>query len=236
MAIKGKSRRRTRTRSPGQAPRPSISPRRTPFALRRDVKRTLLIVLSVASLLGGLRLWQNISRSDALREFNRRVLTAQQLLLSHFGQQSLTPFDQLPQQFAQGQLDATRFKEVTELWEKDFNSAKQALGKVKAPNKLTVEARTFFVEGIDGYVGVARLYNVAAQVKLLADATVDATQKQKLNDQVQVLIQHASEWVTRANGIYQHGSTIIQDLNKRYGLEPKQPAQQTDQTGTTGTG
>lgn len=233
MAIKGKSRKRTRTRAPGQAPRPSLSQRKTPLVLRRDVKRVLVIVLSVASLLGGLRLWQNISRSDALKEFNRKVLAAQQLLLAHFGQQSLTGFDQLPQQFAQGQLDATRFKDATDLWEKDFTSAKEAVGKVKAPNKLTTEARTFFVEGIDAYVGVARLYNVAAQIRMLADATTDATQKQKLNDQVQVVMQHASEWVTRANTIYGHGSTIIQDLNLRYGIEKKQPASQ--QGGTTGT-
>jgi len=229
VAIKGK--RRTRPRAAAQAPRPSISARRTPIALRRDVKRTVVIVLSLLSILGGLRVWQNVSRSDAVRSYVKKLGAAQQFLLIHLDQNSLTNVQSNVQQFTSGKLEAAKFIQLADLWEKDFRAAEDAMKKVKPPNKLLVQAQALIVDGVDGYVGLARLYNVAGQIMAVADTEKDPAQKKLISDKVQVVLTHAMEWQQRSDTVYNEGNKVLQDLLVRYGITPKQPQQQQQPTG-----
>jgi hypothetical protein len=233
VAIKGKSRKRSKARAPALPPRPTISARRTPLPVRRDVKRAAVIVLALVSLLGGLRLWQNISRSDALRTYDVALRRAQGPLLSHFEPNSLTNVQQVVQGFTQGQVTADQLKGAADLWEKDFKTTVDNIRKLKPPNDVARDAQEAMAQGIDGYVGVARMYNVAAQVKKLSETTRDATQKQALDGQVQVILQHATEWTERANKVYDLGNKPLTDLKVRYGIEeplpPQQPQQQVPQ-------
>ena len=227
MAIKGKKRPRPR----GQAlpPRPTVPVRRTPLGQRREVKRALVIVLSLLSLLGGLRVWQNVSRSDAVREYNKKLLSAQEPLIMHLRQDSLTNVQANLDQFQKGQLEGKKFLDLSALWETDFGKAKDAVDTLKPPNEVTKQAQDLIVEGLDGYVGVARLYNVAAQLKQNAEAEKDAAKKKLWDDKIQVILQHALEWRQRADRVYTIGQTMFDDLKDRYGVEPK-----LDTTGGTG--
>lgn len=226
MAIKGKSRKRSKARAAALPPRPTVSQRRTPLGLRRDVKRAAVVVLALLSLFGGLRLWQNISRSDALRAYDVKLRAAQAPLLSHFDPNSLTNLETTVQGFTQGQVTADQFKGAAELWEKDFQATADNIRKLKAPNKVAQDAQEALALGIDGYVGVARLYNVAAQVKKVSEGTRDAAEKQALDGQVQVLLQHATEWRSRSDKTYDLGNKPYNDLKIRYGTEAPLPTQQ----------
>lgn len=225
MAIKGKK--RSRPRGPARPPRPTVSARKTPLALRREVKRAVLITLSLLALLGGLRVWQNVSRSDAVREFNVKLRTAQVSLLQHLDPSGLTNLSTSVERFTKGELPAKDMLELSTAWEKDFRTAVDEVKKLKAPNDLAADAQDLMAKGLDGYVGLARLYNLAAQLRQLADGTTDAKLKTELNNKVQVTLQHATEWKTRSDEVYGTGSTLFDDLKDRYGVEkkPEQPTQ-----------
>jgi hypothetical protein len=229
LAIKGKKRPRPR----GQAlpPRPTVPARRTPFGQRREVKRALVIVLSILSLLGGLRVWQNVSRSDSVREFNRKLLSAQEPLIMHLRQDSLTNVQTNLDQFQKGQLEGKKFLDLSALWEADFDKANKAVDALDAPNEVSGNAQELIVEGLDGYIGVARLYNVTAQLKQNAEVETDAAKKKLWEDKIQVLLQHALEWRQRADRVYAIGQTMFDDLKDRYGVEPKLDTTPTDGTG-----
>ena len=219
MAIKGKKRPRPR----GQAlpPRPSIPPRRVPLGKRRAVKRTAVIVLSVLAMLGGLRVWQNVTRADAVRVFNGRLLTAQEPLLSHLRQDSLTNVQTSLDQFQKGQMPGKQFLDLATRWETDFKTAKEGVEALDAPNEVSADAQKLIVQGLDGYVGVARMYNVAAQLKQNAEAERDPAKKKAWEDKVQVVLQHAMEWRQRSDAVYTLGQERFDDLKDRYGVEPK---------------
>lgn len=219
MAIKGK--RRPRPRGTALPPRPTVSARKTPLAMRKDVKRAAVIVLAVLAMLGGLRVWQNVSRADAVREFNGKLLTAQEPLLQHLRQESLTNVQQALDQFTKGQLPGKTFLDLSTAWETDFTKAKENVDALTPPNKVAEEAQKLIVEGLDGYVGVARLYNVAAQLKQNAEVEKDAAKKKLWDDKVQVILQHALEWRQRSDRVYTIGQSAFDDLKDRYGVEPK---------------
>lgn len=224
MAIKGKK--RTRPRGPALPPRPSVTARKTPLPMRKNVKRGLVIVLSVLSLLGGLRVWQNVSRSDAVRTFNVKLRNAQLPLITHLDPNNPVNLSAAVDQFTKGQMQAKDFMALATQWETDFRTAVENVKKLKAPNPIANEAKVLMADGLDGYVGLARLYNLAGQMKQLADATKDAKTKGELNNKVQVILQHASEWKSRADSIYTVGSTKFDDLKDRYGVEKKIQQQQ----------
>ena len=220
MAIKGK--RRPRARAPARPPRPTVSARRTPLAMRKDVKRAAVIVLSVLAMLGGLRVWQNVSRSDAVRDFNVKLLTAQEPLLSHLREGSLTSLPQNLEGFKNGTVTGKQFFDLSTRWETDFRKAKDSVEALKAPNKVAEEAKTLIAQGLDGYVGIARLYNVAAQLKQNAEATKVAAEKAKWEEKAKLIVEiHADEWRQRSDAVYTVGQTMFDDLKDRYGVEPK---------------
>lgn len=231
MAIKGKSRKRSRPKAPPRPPRPAIGARKTPLPFRRDVKRAVVIVLAIASLLGGLRVWQNVSRADALKQFNRKLAQAQTSFIQHFSPDAPASFDKNIQAFTAGQIGGGAMIALATLWEQDFRAAEDKVAKLKAPNKVAEDSRVLIQQGIDGYVGVVRLFNLAGQVSQIAAVEKDPKQKQLLNDKVKVLMQHADEWrKQRADKIYTLGAQKLSELNIDYGIEKRQaPSSNTQQ-------
>jgi hypothetical protein len=226
VAIKGKSRRRSKARGPALPPKPAVGARKTPLPARKDLKRAAVILLSVLAFLGGLRVWQNDSRANAVDEYRRKLGSAQEPFLTHLRQDAPTNFDQSIQAFSSGQISGKDFVTLTGAWEKDFAATVTAIKKLKPPNKVLVEAQNLIVLGVDGYVGVARLYNVAGQLKQLADAEKDTAKKTALNQKVQVMLQHADEWRRqRTDEVFKVGAQKFNDLLLQYHLVEPQPTQ-----------
>jgi hypothetical protein len=222
VAIKGKSRKRSKARGPALPPRPAVGARKTPLPLRREVKRAVVITLTVLAFLGGLRVWQNDSRADALEKFNIKLASAQTKMLQHFSEQAPAAFDKNVQAFTQGTIRGGGMIALAELWEKDFNATKAAVTKLKAPNAVAKDAKFLIEQGIDGYIGVVRLFNLAGQVRNLADSEKDAKQKELLLQKVQVIMQHADEFrKQRADKLYTEGATKLTALNKEYGVDAR---------------
>ncbi|MGH2727764.1 MAG: hypothetical protein ACRDKS_12405 [Actinomycetota bacterium] len=230
MAIKGK--RRTRARGAALPPRPVVPARKTPLAARRDVKRVLVIVLAVLAMLGGLRVWQNDSRAEAVRVFNRKLIAAQEPLIKHLiDGAAATSVPQSLEGFKQGTVTGKQFFDLSTVWEADFRKAKEAVDALKAPNDVAEEAKKLFVQGLDGYVGIARLYNLAALMKQIAEAEKDPARKTQWEEKAQVLVSiHADEMRQRADAVYTIGQQMFDDLKDRYSVEPK------IDTGSSGTG
>ena len=230
MAIKGKSRKRSKPKPPALPPKPTVSSRKTPLPLRRNVKRTAVIVLTLLAFLGGLRVWQNVSRSDALRDYDVKITSAQRVFIQYFAPQAPNGIDQSVQAFTSGQLPAASFLKLTELWEKDFRAASTALAKVKTPNKVVEDAQFLIVQGVDSYTRVVRLWNLAAKMRTLADAEKDVKKKKALSDQVQVVLLQADDLrKSNAETLYARGAKLLTDLNVEYGLQKKQDTQQQQQ-------
>jgi hypothetical protein len=230
VAIKGKSRKRSKPKPPALPPKPTVSSRKTPLPLRRNVKRAAVIVLAVLAFMGGLRVWQNVSRSDSLRSYDKRISSAQTVFIRYFTPNAPSGVDQNVQSFTSGQLSAESFRKLTELWETDFRAASTAIGKLKPPNKVVEDSQFLIQQGVDGYVRVVRLWNLAAQLRGLADAEKDVKKKKVLNDKVQVVLLQADD-VRKgtAESLYARGATKLSDLNVEWGLQKKQDTQQQQQ-------
>lgn len=227
MAIKGKSRKRSKPKGVALPPRPAIGTRKIPLQFRRDVKRALVITLTILSLLGGLRVWQNHSRSEALKAFNTKLGAAQSSFIQHFAETAPASFDKNVTAFTGGQIGGSAMIALATLWEKDFRATEDKVVKLKAPNKVAEDARWLIQQGIDGYIGVVRLFNLAGQSRELADREKDPKLKQDLLDKVKVIMQHADEWrKQRADIIYTRGANKLNDLLIEYGIV-KRPTQNT---------
>lgn len=230
MAIKGKK--RTRPRGAALPPRPVVSARKTPLGRRRDVKRGLVVVLAVLAMLGGLRVWQNDSRADAVRGFNVKLIAAQEPLIKHLIDTAPTSLPKNIEGFKQNTVTGKQFFDLATVWEADFRKAKEAVDALKAPNTVAEEAKKLLVQGLDGYVGIARLYNLAALMKQTAEGEKDPARKKVWEDRAQVLVSiHADEMRQRADAVYTIGQGMFDDLKARYGVEPKI---ETGSDGTTG--
>jgi hypothetical protein len=234
VAIKGKSRKRSKPKAAALPPRRAIGARKTPFAFRRDVKRVVVITLAVLSLLGGLRVWQNDSRSESLKKFYTLLNRAQAPFIPHFTADSPTSFDKNVQAFSAGQIGGGAMIGLATVWEKDFRDAEAKMAKLKAPNPVAKDAQELMQLGIDSYVGVVRLYNLAGQIRQLADAEKDPKQKKLLNDKSLVTAQQADELrKQRADEIYKRGATELNELLIRYGVLKRQTQQQQQSTTPT---
>lgn len=226
MAIKGKSRKRSKTKAPALPPKPAYSPRKTPIVLRRDVKRAAVIVLAVLAFLGGVRVWENVSRSDSLRDYEKKLAAPVNVFQQYFLSSNPASVDASLQNFQQGKLPAASFVTLTQTWDKDFTSAAQTVGKLKPPNALVRNAQFLIQQGFNGMARVARLWNLAALLQQLADGTKDAKIKQTYKDKIQVVLLQADDLRRQgAEPLYGRGFTQINDLLIEWGLEKPQPQQ-----------
>ncbi len=237
MAIKGKSKSRG-GKARSSAPRPVITERKPPFLARKSVRIAIVAVFGVAAILGALRVWQNKGRSNDLRAYDRALTRSQALIVTHFEEGSLTGFRTSIQEFKDGKLDPKRFRDLAALWEKDFRASKESVAKLKPPKQLG-NAQELVVQGIDAYVGIARMYQMAAtqreiatESQNVAKAEKDAAQKKKLEaqakkdaDQVQVILLQVGEWQTRADALYSLGIKRITELKVEWGVEKPSTSQ-----------
>lgn len=237
MAIKGKSKKKGgRGRAGSLSPKPVIVERKPPLLSRKPVRIGIVSVLALAAILGGLRVWQNVSRSNDLKAYDRALVRAQGLLTQHLDPQALTGLGESTSQFGSNKLDSARFKELAALWEKDFKQSKDLVAKLKPPKQL-LEAQQLILQGMEGYVGVARLYQLAADQRKIAQASADLAKttkdpalKKKLEaqsksdaDQVQVIMLHATEWRQRADAVYDLGKNKVEELKSEWGLNSGEP-------------
>jgi len=230
VAIKGKSRKRSKSKAPALPPRPAYQVRKTPIVLRRDVKRAAIVVLAVLAFLGGIRVWVNVSRSDSLRAYDRKITTAQGLFVQYFSPNAPASVDTNLQNFQQGKLAAATFLSQAQTWAKDFATSATAVGKLKTPNDVVRDAQFLIQQGISGYARVANLWIVAAQLKQSADATKDKTLKQAyLDKENAVLLQADDARRQGADALYARGAKLLTDLNVKWGLQKKQAS--TSQSG-----
>ena len=233
MAIKGKSRKRSKSRAPALPPKPAYSVRKTPIVLRRDVKRSVVIVLAVLAFLGGIRVWENVSRSDSLRAYDRKIAAAQSQFIQYFSPQAPASVDSNLQNFKQNKLAAATFLSQAQTWQKDFAAAATAIGKLKTPNKTVREAQFLIQAGISEYSRIAGLWTIAAQLKQAADQTADKTIKQKFIDREQSVLLQADDMRTQGSDpLYRRGATLLTNLNVEWGLQKKQSS--TSNTSTSG--
>ncbi|MBI4729627.1 MAG: hypothetical protein HY775_09045 [Acidobacteria bacterium] len=227
MAIKGRSRRRSRARGPSRAPRPHVAERKVPFVRRPWVRRSAAGALAAAAVLGGLRVWQNVSRSGALRAYDWALQRAQAPMLEHLRPGGATSLDDAPLKFGREEIGGKEFRALAARWEKDFTAARdavRALTSSKTPPPAPLRrANDLIAQGIDGYIAAARLYTVAAIQRGLAAAERDAKASAKLEAQVQLLLQHADEARRRGDAVYDVGNREIQDYKASWHVEPPLP-------------
>lgn len=231
MAIKGRARKRSGGKGPALAPRAQTAPRRTPPWRRPWVRRSVAAALAVAAILGGLWVWQNTSHSGALRTYVRDLRQAEAPMLAHLAPDSQTNLADAATQFGKGQITAQQFRDLTSQWEKDFGRSHEAVLALTPPGPL-IQANELLAEGIDGYVGVAQLYEVAAIERGLAAAEKDPKQRSKIEDQVQVLLQRAGEWRQRIDAVYEQGKGNLCDLASSWHIEQPPQCVTPDSAGT----
>lgn len=217
MAIKGRTRRRARGGGAG-APKPAVRPRPVPLWRRRGVRWATAGLLLVAAALGGLRVWQNTSRASALRAYDEALQRAQGSLLQHFAPEALTSILDTPDRFTGGEVPPGEMRDLARRWESDFATARDRVRELEPPAELAT-AQELIAEGIDMYVGVARLYAAAAE-RALAAGELDAV---ALDYAAQ-----ASAWTERADRVYTLGARAINDLKIAWGLETFDPFAELD--------
>lgn len=222
MAIKGKSRRRSRARRTAVPPRPQIGARKLHLLQQPGLRRAIVSALGLAVILGGLRVWQNTARADDLRSYDRALTRAQGLLLQHLSPDSPTYLEKNVSDFTSKRLGTTQFSELGKAWENDFRSTLQAVRRLRPPSQLR-QAQEQLAEGIDAYVGVARLYQLAALQRSSGDGVTDKKVSQKIENQVQVILQHAREWRERADKIYSLGQSAINSYKASWHIEAPLP-------------
>jgi hypothetical protein len=208
MAIKGKSRRRSRAKGVHSPPKPQITSKKVPFLARQDVRRTLAVVLGVLVMLGGLRVWQNAHRADALRDYLTALGKGIAPYTAHLGAESPNALDKNVGEFTSAKVGVPEFLKLAGQWEKDFGAARDNVRKLTPPHQMR-SAKTWLLQGFDDLIGAVRLFNVAAQQRAFADLPAQSKVQQKLENQVQVVLQHAGEALTRARSAYQKGLDVL---------------------------
>lgn len=195
----------------------------------------------VAAALGGLRVWQNTSRSGSLRAYARGLQEVQGSIFARLSPGSDTNLFALAEDFKTGKISATRFREVARTWERDLAAARDALCPGAAPWSTTaqhcarrpldppgplIQANELIARAFDMYRGVAHLYVLAATHQMrLVDPETDPGRRARLQEHVNALLRDALLWRQRADEIYDAGWQQIQRLHAAWGGEPPSPTE-----------
>lgn len=218
MAIKTKSRRKKGRRGPpkghGGAPAPKPRPKPVPLSQRPWVRRALVGVVALTVVSIGLRAWQNAARAHSLRLYLDRLTAAQAPAIAHLTPSSQTYLETTARNFIEGKTASGPFQKIAEVWEEQFRAARDNVKALRPPPQLG-QAHRLLVAGLDQYVGVARLYNLAAQQRTVAARQARAA-ADAFEDKVQVTLQHAGEWVERAGEVYSQGGLILERYKRAW--------------------
>lgn len=181
---------------------------------RSWARRTLFVIVALTVVAFGLRAWQNAARAHSLRVYLDRLTVAQAPAVAHLTPASQTYLETTARAFIEGKTESGPFRKIAEVWEEQFRQARDNVTALRPPPQLR-QAHRLLVAGLDQYVGVARLYNLAAQERQVAAAQAKPA-ADAFEDKVQVTLQHASEWVERAGEIYSEGGLIVERYKRAW--------------------
>jgi hypothetical protein len=227
----------TRPRRGHTGPKGTAGRLRVRLLRRRSTRTIAVVLLATVALLGGLRIWQNDSRSDALRAYARGLADVQDRIFERLSPGSLENLFELVEQFRRDQITAARFRAVAESYERDFASTRDAIcpGAVPwgesaqhcvrlplRPPAPLVRANELVARAFDMYAGVARMYAHAATLREAVDAATPA-QKTRLRDEVTRVLDDALRWRQRADEIYDAGNEQIDALKRGWHVASELP-------------
>lgn len=203
-------------RAPGEprASRAGQIERKDPLPVRPWFRKTIAVLLSLLAFGGGARVWHNASNARELRVYVRELKKAQEPFFRHIEPSSPSNLNTLGRKFGQAKLSVFLMKKIADTWETDFMQAKTRVAALIPPRSLG-DAQQAIVASLDMYAGVARLYNLAAQERAVADKQAVKAQA-AFEEKVQVQVQHAQEWQVRAETVYALGSTRLAALEHEW--------------------
>lgn len=221
MATKSKPRAKSGA-APG-APKPKIEPRKTPLMRRTWFRRTAAAVLAVLALWIALFVWGHVSRSSALRSYNKKLYNAARPFFQDI-QTGVNSMQQAIADFKNGTMNAKALGVNAAKWETDINAAGTTIARLKPPDELKAAQHDLLIALAD-YAGVARFYVVVQKQSDLADSIPASlkTQKQAAQNQLQLLLQHVGDAQSRADATYQTAIAMITDLSAKWHVKITNP-------------
>ncbi len=208
--------------APG-APKPKIEPRKTPLMRRRWFRRTAVAILTLLALWIAMFVWGHVSRSSALRSYNKKLYTAARPFFQDI-QTGANSMQQAIADFKNNTMNSKALGINAAKWETDINAAGTAIAALKPPSELKAAQHDLLIALAD-YIGVARLYVVVEKQSDLADSipTSLKSQKQAAIDQLHLLEQHVDDARARADATYTAAFAMITDLSAKWHVKITNP-------------
>ncbi|HEV2686554.1 MAG TPA: hypothetical protein VGW79_07940 [Actinomycetota bacterium] len=232
-----KSRARAKSGAAPGAPKPKIEPRKTPLMRRKWFRRAAAAVLAVLALWIALFVWGRVSRSSALRSYNKKLYNAALPFLQDI-QQGTNSIQQAVADFKAHTVNSKALSADAARWATDFNAAATAIAPLKPPGELKGAQQDLIIALAD-YFGVAQLYGVVGKQSDLADSIplTLALQKQAAVAQLTLLLQRVSDAQSRADATYTAAINSITELSAKWHVKvtnpfPPAPSQSTPQQGS----
>lgn len=221
MATKSKPRAKSGA-APG-APKPKIEPRKTPLMQQKWFRRIAALVLVLFALWIAMFVWGRVSRSSALRSYNKKLYNAARPWFTDI-QTGVNSMQQAIADFKNGTMNAKALVVNEQKWEKDVNAAGTAVSKLKPPDELRAAQHDLLISLAD-YVGVVRYYVVVAKQSDLADSIPASlkTQKQAAIAQLQLVLQHVADAQARADATYTAAINTITELSAKWHVKITNP-------------
>ena len=218
-----KSRPRAKGGAAPGAPKPRIEPRKPSLFKRRWFRISTLVVLMLLALWIFMFVWGRVSRANALRSYETKLYNAGKPFFQDI-QPGATSMEQIVANFRDNKITSTDLATAAAKWEQDFDTAGNAVSRLKPPSELK-NAEHDLLAAMADYVGVVRFYAVVQQQRKLEDLipATDKKAKKAAEDQVQLLLQHIGDARARADAQYTSAITQINDLAAKWGVKAKTP-------------
>ena len=221
MATKSKPRAKSGA-APG-APKPKVEPRKTPLMQRKWFRRTAAAVLVLLALWIAMFVWGRVSRSSALRSYNKKLYNAARPFFQDI-QTGANSMQQAISDFKNHTMNSKALAVNEAKWEKDFNAAGTAISVLKPPDELKPAQHDLLI-ALSDYIGVARFYIVVQKQSDLYDSIPNTLKNQKLaaSNQLQLLEQHIADAQARADANYTAAIAMITDLSAKWHVKITNP-------------
>lgn len=221
MATKSKPRAKSGA-APG-APKPKVEPRKTPLMQRTWFRRTAAAVLVLLALWIAMFVWGRVSRSSALRSYNKKLYNAARPFFQDI-QAGVNSMQQAIADFNNHTMNSKALAVNANKWDQDFNTAGTAIAALKPPKELAAAQRDLLIALAD-YRGVARFYVAVQKQSDLADSIPPTLKKQKQAalDQLELLKGNVADAQARADAYYSSAMAVITDLSARWHVKITNP-------------